>query len=420
MNTLLICTLGGSVEPIVASIKKWNPVRIAFVPTPQTSALVASQVVPLAAAERVPLDPGRYDTIELPDGQDFTSCVDLLRRRLAPSVQEWLARGADYQVVVDFTGGTKCMSAALALVARKWHCLFSYVGGTERTKDGVGIVVSGKEQVLHADNPWDSLGAQAVEDFVVLFDEQAYAAASMLANQSLRHVTGGTRKREFSALAMLADAYNDWDRFDHRRAADGLRRVVASQNDLAAVLGPLPAERIVQTLDTHIDFLDGLLGGRAPNVAHVVDLLANAGRRKAEGRVDDSVARLYRAIESIAQLALADRHGIPNTKRIPIDRIPDALRGRFESRKDFNGLVFMGLQDAYRLLDGLGDQLGAAFRRLRLHEDDHSPLTARNQSILAHGFQRVSDKVIESLWTAATQLSGVVDDRLPTFPKLGL
>jgi hypothetical protein len=58
-------------------------------------------------------------------------------------------------VVIDYTGGTKNMSVALALAAIDAGCLFSYVGEDRRTRDGVGTVVSGHE-VVHANiNPWD-------------------------------------------------------------------------------------------------------------------------------------------------------------------------------------------------------------------------------------------------------------------------
>jgi len=59
--------------------------------------------------------------------------------------------------VADFTGGTKTMSVALALATVQAVGRYTYVGGTERTKDGPGMVVDGKERMLHQANPWDAL-----------------------------------------------------------------------------------------------------------------------------------------------------------------------------------------------------------------------------------------------------------------------
>ena len=416
--TLLICTVGGSAEPIVATLKHWNPVRIQFVPTKETREQIASRIIPLAEPEGVHLDPGRYDVLELSDGQNFAGCLDALRQ-LTPIVEEWLHRGDPYQVVVDFTGGTKCMSAALALHARRWRCVFSYVGGSERTKEGVGVVVSGKEQVLHAYNPWDSLGYQAAESFIALFDQQAFTAAAHLADQAMRNVTDPSRKRELNALKLLAEAYDAWDRFDHKTAVAKLENVAKHENDLQAVLGLAKPGQVRAILQEHTRYLQQLVEGSSPSMLHVADLVANAQRRKAEGRLDDAVARLYRAIEALAQVALAERHGITNTKQVPLTLVPEPLRSQWASRAQ-DGTVFLGLQDAYALLNALGDHLGKLFRESGLDDRERSPLTARNQSILAHGFQRVSDPVYDQLWKAACRLAETSKSELPSFPRLGL
>jgi CRISPR-associated protein (TIGR02710 family) len=149
----------------------------------------------------------------------------------------------------------------------------------------------------------------------------------------------------------------------------------------------------------------------------VLDLLANAKRRKEEGRVDDAVARLYRAIEAVAQVALKERYGIDSTTKIPLDRIPAVLRPEWDSRAN-EGFVTVGLQDAYALLASLEDPLADKFRNAALNGTE-SPLVARNQSILAHGFVRVTDAVFEKLWASALSLADIQEEGLPAFPALG-
>src|SRR5207248_7556061 len=106
------------------------------------------------------------------------------------------------------------------------------------------------------------------------------------------------------------------------------------------------------------------------------------------------------------------------TKQVPIERVPEPLRGQWAARAD-EGVVFLGLQDAYALLDSMGDDLGARFKQLQLHDPQRSPLTARNQSVLAHGFERVSDNVFQKLWTAALQLASVQESDILSFPRIG-
>ena len=414
-HVLLVCSVGGSPEPVVAALKRWQPARVRFVPSCETRSQVSDRIVPLAQAEGCAPGPGQYDVLELSDGQDLAACLDTLRE-LTPVVEEWLDRGDQYQVVVDFTGGTKCISAALVLQAHRWRCVFSYVGGTERNKEGVGVVISGKEQVLHAQNPWDALGFQAVEEFTWLFDARAFSAAADLANRAIQNTGGLARKREMCSLKSLAEAYDTWDRFDHDAALNKLKELSKFDNDLRAVLGQTTADPLRSTVGRHCEYLRDLTDESPQSMRHVSDLLANASRRREQGQIDDAVARLYRAIEAIAQIRLVERHHI-DTGSVPIEHVPEPLRGRL-SRPN-KSTVALGIQDAYALLILLDDDLGREFSRLGLNDPLKSPLSARNRSILAHGFERTSDKVFQELWRAALQLASAADEDLPVFPRIG-
>lgn len=413
-STLLICTVGGTPEPIVAALKQWRPVRVRFVHTPGTKGKVV-EIVSRAREEGVDLDAGRYDLLELPNEQGFTSCVEHLRG-LTDEVRAWAARADDCQVVVDITGGTKCMTAAMAIQASHWECLFSYVGGKERTKDGVGIVVSGSEIVRHDQNPWDALGHQAVDEFVVLFDQHAYLAAANVAAATMRRVSRPDRKRELSSLEQLAKALDAWDRFDHTTSKNLLESVSKSANDLRAALGPTRGKRVLAGAAELVTHLEQLRLAQAPSRHHVLDLLANAKRRKDEGRLDDAVARLYRAIEAIAQVSLKEGHGVESTEKVPLEKVPESLRTTWAARAN-DGVVALGLQDDYALLAALGDDIGKTFQDAGL-SGTKSPLVARNRSILAHGFERVTDAVFAKLWTSALSLANVDAASLPSFPEL--
>ncbi len=420
-HILLICTVGGSPEPIVAALKHWKPARVLFVPTPQTREQVEGAIVPLAQQEGVNLPPGCWDVYSLSDGQDFGSCLHKLRE-LTAEVERWVARGANaqdkHQVVVDFTGGTKCMSAAIAVQAHRWPCLFAYVGGTERTKNGVGIVVSGKEQIVHSENPWDALGYQAIDDAVALFDQRAYAAASRLLDQAMRRLHDSASKREFSALKQLADAYDAWDRFDHNACARRLGEIPKFANDLRALLTNQKTDALLAMVRTHHAFVSQLDVSNGPSRELVLDLLANARRRVDEGRFDDAVARLYRAVEALAQWRLREAHSLPDTGAVPLERVPEPLRTEWAAVAS-NGHLKLGLQDDYRLLHALDDPLGAKFQELGLHDWERSPLMARNASILAHGFQPIGPNACRQLETAAMALAELQENMLPVFPRLG-
>ncbi|MBN2559621.1 MAG: hypothetical protein JXQ75_01645 [Phycisphaerae bacterium] len=84
--------------------------------------------------------------------------------------------------------------------------------------------------------------------------------------------------------------------------------------------------------------------------------------------------------------------------------MPDELRQEWASRAH-DGLVSIGLQDAYRLLRALNDTLGEQFFQNGL-AGDSSPMSARNRSILAHGFDPIGDKMYGDLRSVLGTLGG--------------
>lgn len=407
-HTLLICTVGGTPEPLVESLLHWRPDRIVFIPSKQTQSQVDAILLKYAEPTGRPLSPGCYRVCLVSNAEDLSDCLQVIRS-LDGEVHEWIARGGDFQVVADLTGGTKCLSAALALQARRWRCLFSYVGGERRTKDGVGVVETGTERVVHFANPWDALGYQAVEDAVAVFNHGGYAAAAHLLARAIKNTERPEVKRELATLQALIDAYAAWDRFDHEEAKKKFTNALKNQNDLRAVF--TGAESMINRIETHLGCVADLADSKKPTKAWVEDLLNNAHRRASECRYDDAVARLYRAIEALAQIRLREQHEISDTKSVPLDRLPAALRQEWTSRAR-NGFVMLGLRDAYRLLKELGDELGHLFADADLDNDERPLLVARNASILAHGFTPVGDNVYNQLWKAACKLANYHEDNL--------
>jgi CRISPR-associated protein (TIGR02710 family) len=413
--TLLICTVGGAPEPIVASILAHRPERIVFAASAETKSYVAEKIAPALAAHETPfvLEPARFDFVELSDAQDFGQCVRELRDAHARHVQPWLERGEGYDVTVDFTGGTKCMTSALALAARRWNCRFSYVGGTQRTKDGVGIVVSGREQIIHAANPWDALGFEAVDQAVLLFNNGDLGAAARLLHEAKQRA-GESVKRGLNTLHQLCEAYDLWDRFQHRDARTRLQNVLKAPHDLHAWF-PASAHGMIRLAEEHARWLERLPHEPRP---FVCDLIGNAERCAGRGRYDDAVARLYRACEAAAQFRLAELRLTDHPDgKVPLDHVPEPLRTTWCGRA-LEGVVSLGLQDDYALLAAVGEPLGRRFTELRLNERDRSPLNDRNNSILAHGHAPLSNRSYTKLLDVLLQLLETNSDELPRFPVL--
>jgi len=432
MPVLLVLTVGGAPEPIAASLacRDPEPVERALfvcsaasrsslgVDQPPLGAPVRSTVVGLARELGCELRPAQFDIVTISNHQDLTGCVEQIRRALDPQVRSWLGRGAGYLVVADITGGTKCMSVALGLVARRWQCLFRYVGGQERTREGVGIVVNGKEQILYGQNPWDALGFEVAEQAFTLFDSGDCGAAERLLKDAKCKAKSPHVTRALAAAESLAAGFAAWDRFDHRTARTHFQNSVKGSHDLAWFVGEDRAAAIRRVVESWLARVPPVEEPRTPSRELLIDLLANAGRRRRELRFDDAVARLYRSVELMAQIRLL-AYGI-KTKAVPLDRIPEGCRAPLEAEA-VGGVVACGLQAAYRLLECLGDELGCVFRKL-LPLPGKGCLEARNNSILAHGFDPAGEKSCKDVWDLAISLAnimGIVASDLPEFPRLG-
>ena len=423
-HRLWIATVGGAPAPLAKSLAHWQPAKAVFLPSEQTASQIAEVILPQAAEEGCALSPGQMDTVLLPDAQDPTSCIQTIAERVQSTVQEWLARGDDFDVVVDWTGGTKTMSAALALVAHRWrNTYFSYVGGTSRTKAGIGTVETGAETVLQYVNSWESLGYSVIEDALYAYRHGAYGAGA----QRLRSVLGQidkenqTLKSELATLARFLKGVDAWDKCEYKRAKGEYEACQRNFNNLKSVLPDDRARALQAHIRWAVPYLQTIekdLDLGKPSRPLCMDLLANAQRRKEEGRLVDVVARLYHAIEALGQVQLRTAWNL-DASRAPVSDLPPALQDEWRPRQDADGYVKLGLQAVYGALEAWGDPMGTAFQELGWHEKE-SPLSRRNRSIAGHGFEPVREKDCNDLWEGALALAQLKESALPAFPRLDL
>jgi CRISPR-associated protein (TIGR02710 family) len=417
VRRLIFYTVGGNADPVIFSIRQNPPDRAIFIVSSQTRATVSSIQSSLEGKEPALLL-GAMKIREVADAEDFTACVRVIARLFREEVEDWQKSGPEYEVVADLTGGTKCMSAALALVAQRWPCMVSYVGGAQRDKGGVGTVESGSERLLRQVNPWTALGYQAVEDALVLLKRHDYAGArdtltlrKRLMSESDSAAAGA--KRSLATLEALCEFFALWDIFEHQKAANLLReQVFKNFNDFSALFPGRDEE-----LRARLERLQAALGEilASPHGVPIVrDLLANALRCAQRGRFDDAVARLYRALEGAAQIRVREAYDESDTAEFPADRLPGDLSQRWAAKVE-DGRVKLGLQDAYELLTQTSDALGLRFRTMKLHDWQNSPLVARNQSILAHGFGPIGRKAFDTLWSASLRVLEVSEEGLTEF-----
>ncbi len=316
------------------------------------------------------------------------------RRRCEELLAGWPAG----RVVVDFTSGTKPMSAAafaLAIACRAE--VVSYVVGP---RDQTGRATASTDVVSFS--PDMVVAHQQLRLAAEHFNAGSYASARDIAGRYLK--ADEMPDEHLRALARsvryIAAAYAAWDRFDWKGAQSQFHQVVGEWGRWGWVDSP-------EQLDRNYEFVRAVRKSRSEDgwsVVMLADLLGSARRCMDRADWDDAAVRLYRACEMLAQLALKQMELLEGTG-VVVDRlagkVPAEQLERLGGRADGRGRARLGMEESYRLLEGLGHPLAGEFFGLYGH-DRRGPLAnavrARNGSLLGHGVVPIGQKQAGDLW----------------------
>ena len=278
-----------------------------------------------------------------------------------------LAQCPNAELVADYTGGTKTMTAALV----------SAVLATDRVE--LQLVTGRRPNLIQVQQGTQRTVTASVTRLLIDRDLKQYLAAWRHfdyheAVEGLRTVRIATNSPDLGRLNKaweLSYGLELWDKFDHAGALEWImsRKSDPYKSDIETALMPM---------------LGQLKAGREP--ALLFDLWLNAERRAAQGRFDDAVARWYRLVEWTAQWQLKTQLKA-DTADFPEDELPpeidaDAIRGQ-------DGKIKLGLLHAWKAV--AHNLSGPAKDFIAKHEKKLLDLLQiRNHSILAHGFKPVS------------------------------
>jgi len=379
-KSILICTVGGSHQPIVTACRDLNPGFVCFVcsgkdpgtgkPGSDTQILGKGLCIKARHEDDKPTLPNIPAHVGLPENSfevvivppdDLDTAVAIIRAALSSLTD----RFPGHSLIADYTGGTKSMSAALVIEA------------LEREDVELQLVTGNRANLVKVQDGTEASSPaiadavrlnRAMSPYLAAWDRFAYdeAAAGLT---RLRSPRNSQLRNQLNRARDLSRAFAAWDRFDH---AEALRLLEGY------------APKISRELGAHLGALK-MLVVPAPQQEpmRLFDLWRNAERRAAQGRYDDAVARVYRLIEWSAQWLLRACCGI-DTADIPLERIPpgmDIPPGRDGRRQ-------AGLYTAWLLVERLAEGPAHDFAATRLPEL-LGHLQIRNESILAHGFSPI-------------------------------
>lgn len=408
-----LVSVGGSPAPVLHVLRQHRPAHVWYFCSPD------SRKVADAIQAQLDWHPApRF--IEASRFEELGPCYRALRAKLPEILAE--ARVHPAEVLVDYTGGTKTLSAALVLAATEWFGQFSYVGGAQREKGGLGVTLDGQEKVHYQANPWSELAIREVERAAQWWSAGQFDAVARLFREVAPRVAHALR---FESMAVLADGLAARQRLDFA-AARGLLKT--AQGRLRPMFEVRDSSGLLPWVGQLLERCETCAGGEG--AALLAELLDNTLRTASQGRYEDAAARLYRAMELQGQLWLNETSaGRFVNGRCPADRVaelPEPFRSLPFVRVDERGDIKLSSELCFRAAHALGDhRAGAVVSDLDRMDSQGKPSSRwraatekRNASILAHGLQPVGASGFEQMKRLASEFLGfdLEQETLPTPP----
>lgn len=339
-----------------------------------------------------------YQIVSIEKIDDFNACFESIESKV------WdFDYGRDennYRIIMDYTSGTKTMSAAMACCGMFYSKDLISVGGDRSTGE-----VSAGTELINYQNLYKIYDKFALMRTRYNFNVNRFRACIDILDYIIDlNIHKGS-------LLYLCKSYYAWDNMDFEHAYDYLTKVDMNHMEMI---------EIKKDLKKNLNALGTIVNSRSDNLknCYILASLINNSIRRAEGyKYDDAIARLYRSFELIAQIRLTKY----NIKSSDIDvsqllekNVSKDFIERLEKTRE-DGKIRIGLVMDFLLLDELGDDLGRYYIE---NENRIKNLTQkRNNSILAHGLESQSQEDFDAFLEIVIDLASKLDKDMKKFIK---
>ncbi len=320
---IAVISVGGTTEPVVTSILTHQPDFVCFFASQQSLDTIG-EIKRQIKEQGLSIEDYK---VVCDDVNDLVHCY----QKAVECTERLCASRCDQSsVVVDYTGGTKTMTAALTLATVAHGYSFSYVGGEKRTKNGLGVVISGHEVVRTGVSPWQIFAVEEKKRIALFIATFQYEAAIATMRQTLGNLQTG-ESEVWSGIAETLEGFLAWDNFDHKTAVKRLSSGIHKLGLCERFGLEKPVGEYLQKTRDNFAILNKMNDETTffakMHPVFVGDLVANAGRRAQQSKYDDAVARLYRALEMIGQIAFTEQTGCYTNDVDPRKAAGGARRG---------------------------------------------------------------------------------------------
>ena len=411
----LILTIGKATEPSIIRINKLKPNFVYFIHSTK------SKENALFIIEETGIR--NYDFKKLDDHESVDDafiksleCINELEKN-------------DYEIIGDFTVGTKPMVAGLVMACIEKNCEYVYLGESDEDSrhDGMGPVKSGQEKTKNQENPYENYAINEFKSGKEFFDKYQFIAAYENFSNAMSKLKYSELKKRSEIFMKIVEFYEKWDKFNDEINEISLNKYlnelideITSDESLNQYFeNEIP--HFLKQLKNNLNFLNKKLSGKTSDniIYYLPDLLNNAQRRISEGKFDDAVARLYRAMELISQIRL-NQYNFMNKSQINSDKTFQVDKNKLKKKLsksslaeisnwnpsgwNYDNVNFLDLDSGnnYKLLNIVSKEnkydLSVSTKKLVSNYYKINPrVQMRNKSILAHGLRPLKKKEAENL-----------------------
>jgi CRISPR-associated protein (TIGR02710 family) len=378
VERILLCTVGGSYQPIIQAVQQLSPDLTVFVCSEGKSSSVSMINGKGKVIKEYPGDE-KYSLPNIPTQLNLSNesykiitvppdDLDKVFKILLSYLNDIKNNYHKATLYADYTGGTKSMTAGLILASLEHEIKLHLIKGARTNLDKVS---EGTQWAVPASVDWIKF-YRTMHNHLTSWKQYAYGqAVKCLITMDLP--SDSVLQENFFKAKILSQAFDAWDRFDHKKAKSLLSTYRSEINPQY-----VPYFLILDVLCDQEK--------QVTELTRIYDLWLNALRRSAQGRYDDAIARVYRIIEWTAQWVLQEQCGV-STSDLPEDFIPTGV----DIRKNRHGKYQAPLYHSWQLVRH--KTTGPLSEFIKTKGDSLLTfLEVRNQSILAHGKEPITEQ----------------------------
>ena len=298
-ETILLCTVGGSHQPIMTTIKEIKPDYVCFICSEDDPA-TGSKGSHIQITDKVTViskKPNEKQTLpNIPTQLNLQSNefevklvpaddLDKIVIEVNKIIKELKTRFPNAHIIADYTGGTKSMSAGLVISAIANRDIdrdieLRLVIGP---RSNLIKVDDGTQQGIVASVDWMRY-QQKMDPYLYAWKRYAYDEAF----EGLSQIEAPRDQKLWAELKRATDlshCFDLWDKFDHEQAKTLLKLYASKLKNEYNFLLPQLSFLIVSENDSNEK-------KQTIEAYKILDLWLNAQRRAIQGRYDDAVARI--------------------------------------------------------------------------------------------------------------------------------